>query len=215
MSRDSFVCLSSSEEFMKNYDLPNLKEHQSSIYYQIAILCIVQRASVLKFSAEIASIAEITQLESENSAEKIENIYANYIEFLNKIYFREITSQIQGIEIYNKFQKVMNIHIDVKDLDNEIKELNRFVGLIYQRKESRETNKHTWLATFFLPAMLISGILGMNVYNNSEEVPEYFVGGGIVWSFWIPTIGILGLTIIGMKRKKIWIFLKKIFNKKN
>ena len=29
--------------------------------------------------------------------------------FINKIYFREVTSQIQGIEIYQKFHQAMNI----------------------------------------------------------------------------------------------------------
>lgn len=210
MSRDTFVCISSSEEYMINEDLPNLKTHQSSIYYQIAVLCLVQRASVLKFSAEVANITNLAKKKENNDVEtKIENLYAYYIEFLNKIYFREVTSQIQGIEIYQKFQEVMNIHNDVKDLDNEIQELNNFANLIHQRKENEEAKNHTSLATFFLPAMLISGILGMNVFNNNVETP--FNWGTPIWAFWMPVIAIFIITLSYTNKNLI----KSFFSKKN
>lgn len=209
MSRDSFVCLSSCEKYMIETDLPNLKEHQSSIYYQIAILCIVQRASVLKFSSEVSRIADVAKGKNPKLTNEIENLYANYIEFRNKIYFREVTSQIQGIEIYEKFQNVMNIHNDVKDLDSEIEELSNFSNLSHQRKEAAESKKHTLLATIFLPTMLISGILGMNIFDNSEKIPTYFFNLNPILSFWIPTLIIFLITLIFIK----WDWIKNKLKK--
>ena len=216
MSRDSFVCLSASENFMNENDLPNLRKHQNSIYYQIAVLCLVQRASVLKFSAEVTQISDIYKKGETEISSKIENIYAHYIKFLNKMYFREVTSQIQGIEIYKKFQEIMNIHNDVKDLDKQINELSSFAHLLEQKRENDEMKTHTLLATIFLPAMLISGILGMNVWEQFHTtIPKYFFGGNFVWSFWIPVLIFTIPILLFTKSHRIIIkFFKKIKNKK-
>ncbi|HLO54802.1 MAG TPA: hypothetical protein VK169_10960 [Saprospiraceae bacterium] len=147
MSRDSFVCVGS--WFL-------LPIHMTTMYYQMAILCLAQRASVLRFSYEVSLITD--QLEENKDATRdIKDLYKNYIQFINKIYFREVTPQLQGIEMYNQFQDVMGLEKDVKDLDNEIRELHTYISMVEQSNLSK-------VAVWFLPAGVLVGILGMNTF---------------------------------------------------
>lgn len=167
MTRDTFVCIGGWSE---------LGKHMTTMYYQMTILCLVQRASVLRFAYEVSNITELLNT-SGNINSRIKDLYKNYIEFINKIYFREITSQIQGIEMYNQFQKVMNLEKEVKDLDSEIQELHTYVSMDEQEKLSK-------VAAWFLPAGVIAGLLGMNVFGAKDfgfgESQDWWKWGWVV-----------------------------------
>ena len=45
----------------------------------------------------------------EKLSKETEDIYEKYLGFLNKLYFKEVTAQDQGIELYNQAMKVMDI----------------------------------------------------------------------------------------------------------
>ncbi|MCO5232211.1 MAG: CorA family divalent cation transporter [Chitinophagales bacterium] len=155
INRDSFVCLSDTEGFPR--------VHMQTIYYNLLVLCLVQRASILKFTAEVANLADLAKVEKDKQVvANIKEIYKNYIEFINKIHFREISPQIQGIELYNLIQKHNNTEVEIKDLDNEIGELHQYVSLIQDSERNEEAAKLNKLAIFFLPFTVVFGILGAN-----------------------------------------------------
>ncbi|MBL0286673.1 MAG: hypothetical protein IPQ19_04465 [Bacteroidetes bacterium] len=136
MTRDSFVCLSDTG-FGKKLTM----QHMNTMYYTLSVLCLAQRTSVLKFTAEVANLADLAKIDPDKKLiDNIKGVYKNYIEFINKLYFREITPQIQGIEIYNQFQKILNLENEIKDLDSEISELHEYVSLIQtERQNSNDT----------------------------------------------------------------------------
>lgn len=164
MSRDSFVCLSADAAYLEKEDLPRLDVHMNTVYYQIAVLALVQRASVVKFSAEVAGLADMAKTPNDNNStlDRIKDLYMNYIEFINKVYFREVTSQIQGIEIYNQFHKVMRIAEDVKDLDGEIQELHNYAEMVKQYQMAKRSENLNKFGLPLLIASLVAGILGIN-----------------------------------------------------
>lgn len=202
-TRDSFVAVSSDIKTLLDKYAPNVKTHTKTMYYQMAVLCLAQRASVLRFSAEVSGLADLGKKQNDNEISKrIQQLYLNYIEFINKIYFREITPQIQGIEIYSQFQKIMNIHHDVKDLDTEISELHEYVTLIQDNKRNEEATKLNRLATIFLPATVMFGILGANFLTEDN----FEITNGI-------DIHSLGWICIGFLPSIVLYFIYK--NKKN
>ena len=199
MSRYSFVMLTGNFSDTPNY----LVRHLQSMYYKMAELSLLQRATVLSYSGEVTHVSNLISNNDEKVLENIECLYKHYILFVNKIFFREITAQEQGIEMYDMMQKTMRIPPDVKDLDNEIEELNTFATMLQEKKAREETEKHTWLATIFLPAMIISGILGMNVMP--QETPSYLFNGSVFWPFWIIILILVILTIVFRKLFKKYI----------
>ena len=159
ISRDSLVCLTDTGDFAKGL----IRVHMQTIYYNMMVLCLAQRASILKFTAEVANLADLAKIaEEKNLIRNIKEVYKNYIEFINKLYFREVSSQIQGIELYTQTQKLMNIEKEISDLDNEIGELHQYVSLMQDSERNEEAAKLNWLAIFFLPFTVVFGILGAN-----------------------------------------------------
>lgn len=180
LSRDSLVCLSCDVQTMVEKNYPRLDNHINSIYYQIAVLCLVQRASTLKFGAEVSNQADLAKNkpDEEKLIENVKELYKNYIEFINKIYFREITSQIQGIEFYKKFQTVMNIENDVKDLDGEFQELHQYVSMQSDHNRNKKALELNIVASIFLPATFLASVFALfsdREFNFRAPVDKDFV----------------------------------------
>ncbi len=185
MSRFSLVILTSSFSELEKNNASFLVRHLQSMYYKMAELCLLQRATVLSFSDEVTHVSNLIDKEDTKDqnliSKKIDSLYKHYILFVNKIYFREITAQEQGIEMYEMMQNIMRISNDVKDLDNEIDELNRYASMLDDKKETREMKRLTLLATFFLPLTLVAGILGMNTLPGTSKVSKYLFNGNLHW----------------------------------
>ncbi len=185
LTKDSFVCLSSSIETLKSVHAPLLHVHMKTMYYQMAVLSLAQRCSMLRFSAEVAGLSDLGKTNESKAADSIKKLYLNYIEFVNKIYFREVTYQIQGREIYEQFQKVMNLQEDITSLENELEELNHFASIISQDKITQETQRLNWIAMIFLPASILFSIMGANFFSTDSHDWKIFSGWDVDALTWI------------------------------
>lgn len=163
ITRDTFVAVSSDVPTLERSNSPNIRDHILTIYYQMATLGLVQRASILKFSGAVSNLDDVIKAEKNEKSlvEKVKWLYAAYIEFINKIFFREVSSQIQAIEMYRLMHKAMNIEKEVTDLDNEISELHNYISMIQDAKRNEQSNKLNFLAALFLPASFITAVLGI------------------------------------------------------
>lgn len=162
-------------------------DHITTMYYQMATLSLVQRSTILRFSNEIASITQlILDKKTKRKTEKqVKELYGNYIRFLNETYFREVTPQIQGIEMYDMLQNNMNIRKDAKALDEEMGELFNYTTL----EEQGVLNK---TANLYLPITLLVGFLGINTFVEKGCITRFFNIGDPCTSTW----GLLGGDII-------------------
>jgi len=208
MSRDSFVCLSPDAQFFESKKLPRLDVHMNSIYYQMAVLSLAQRASVVKFSAEIAGLTDMARVrENSKTLDRIKDLYMNYIEFINKIYFREITSQVQGIEIYSQFHEVMRIAEDVKDLDREIQELHNYADMVKQYEIAKRSEKLNQIGLPLLIASLLVGLLSINFIEEGNIDLWFFKIHLVFWQalviiLFIPVLLYVIITFIPKRGKK-------------
>ena len=206
-SRYSFICLTESLDTLKNNNAAFIVNHMQTMYYKMAELCLVQRACVLRFSDEVTSISSLIEKNEKDLSSKVSSLYKQYIRFVNKIYFREVTAQDQGIELYDLLQDKMKLKDQVKGLDEEIEELHNYVTLKEQREEGKIITRLTKLSAIFLPASVVAGIFGMNTFSvfNDNDIDLEFP-----WFFWI------SLFIIGLSSIVVWmIFLTKILRKKS
>ncbi|MEA1953568.1 MAG: CorA family divalent cation transporter [Campylobacterota bacterium] len=181
ISRYSFVALTG-QWFGEN----RLKPHMHTMYFQIFTLLLAYRASMLNFSKRVADVSVgdrgVQELQAEVTA-----IYKDYINFQNNLFFRELTAQEQGIELYNQALKVMQTEKHIKDLDNEIAELHTYVSMKMQEEESKKAeDREKQLATIsklgalFLPPTVIAGILGMNTINFAKNDDGMYWGGALI-----------------------------------
>lgn len=148
ITRDSSVFLST---------WPILEGHFMTMYYRMAVLCLVQRASVLRFRGEVTYLTGQIRKRRRQMSQNIKELYEHYIRFINEIHFREVSSQIQGIEMYRLFQQNMGITDDVKALEEELSKLFDYLDVDEQGRLNR-------IANIYLPLGLLTGVLGVNTF---------------------------------------------------
>ncbi len=172
---------------------PFLFSYFETEYVRMAELVLMQRATVLRFSSEVTQITKLAT--QKGFGERVSSLYKEYIHFENQIYFREISAQDQGIEMYQKLYDAMNLKEQVEKLDDEIEELYNYVTLREDRRTNRTMSLLTWITTIFLPVTVIAGFFSMND-DNSQLLPQSI----IMLCFAIAVISIV--LIINKKRIK-------------
>lgn len=163
VSRYSLVCLVSKQA------PAYLLTHLASMYYKMAELLLVQRAAILRFSDKVTELSSANREGDPQLADDIRILYLRYIQFVNKIHFREVTAQEQGIELYSLMRDKMQIERDVKELDVEISELHGYATMLEENKRNRRLEWLTIIGAVLLLPTFISGFFGMNVFNDDLQ----------------------------------------------
>jgi len=166
ISRYSFVAVTNKNEFAETVIL----SHIQTMYFQVFILLLAYRATIIKFADDIQ---DATNQDDEKLSSETKKIYKKYLSFLNKLYFKEVTAQDQGIELYNQAMKIMDIDKYMKDLDNEINELHNYVNLIEEEKRTESMNTISKLGSYLLLPALATGFFGMNI-SEFEGIKDQF-----------------------------------------
>ena len=164
LSRYSMVALTNAQWFAKNV----LAMHMRTIYSRMFELVILQRASMLRFSGEVTKVSALKGDDNKKISERIASLYKEYIRFINQIYFRSVTAQDQGIEMYEMLLRQFDSIAQIKDLDEEISELHQYVSLMIDQRRNENGEILNWLAAFFLPATLLTGVFGMNSFKDGD-----------------------------------------------
>lgn len=194
ISRYSFVALTDGGDYARKI----IRQHMAGVYFEMAQLALVQRATVIRFSDEATRIVTDHALSEDGIVEEARTLHEHYTRFINKLYFWEVTPQEQGIELYTMLAKHMEIVRDVESLNKEIDELHQFIRADQEARQTRQATNLTRVATIFLPATFIAGVMGMN--SLPSPVPKFYLSTSPNSAFWISFILLVGLSAIG-----IWI----------
>lgn len=189
-SRYSLVLITDRNWFATNV----LAMHMRTIYSRMFELIIIQRASMLRFSSEVTKVSGLAGHNNKEVAMHISSLYKEYIRFVNQIYFRNVTVQDQGIELYDMLMKQFASKEQIKDLDDEISELYQYITLLVDQNRNENGEKLNLLAAAFLPATLLCGFLGMNRACELEARMD----------FWIHTAVIFIISVIAFYFIKKW-----------
>ncbi len=189
ITRYSLMCLSTQQWFSCNI----IRTHMETMYYQMAVIVLAQRASILKFAADVTKISgEIDAFVGQNITEnknndppdlttisdEIKKLHAAYIRFINRLWFTEVTAQDQGIEMYEMALKSTGLSKQVRELQNEIKELYEFVSMSMDRKSNEQMGILTILGALFLPVMVLTGFFGMNLkFIEDKNIVDQIING--------------------------------------
>lgn len=168
ITRYSFVVLTGSE-----FGINRLLPHTKSMYFQMFSLLLAYRATIIKFADEIQNV---TQGIPDNISTGTSTLYKRYLDFLNQLYFTEVTAQDQGIELYEQAVKIMKIESFLKDLDNEISELHEYVEMIEEKERNQRLEKISELGAIVLPPTLLAGIYGANIFDFNQTAEAMTIG---------------------------------------
>ncbi len=175
VSRYSFTSLT-------GIDYIGLLRQMKTMYYRMASLVLAQRVLSLYYSREISEISrdlDENKLTNKELQARVNTLNRDYLRFVNNVYFREITPQDQGIELYDLIQKQMNIKRDEEGLSTEVEQLYHYVTMANDEQRNNETERLSLIATLFLVPTLLTGIWGMNLAEDSNK--WYWIFSSVVF----------------------------------
>ena len=117
-------------------------------YVEIAILVLAQRASILRFQKQITSDLD---------NKKIKDLQKKYINYRNQLHFFELTSQEQGIELYELIRKQLYI-------EKEMEELEKNLVIVYEKSNIDSANKYSLFGRFIGVIAILSILLDSIIF---------------------------------------------------
>jgi len=167
-TRYSFMALTDRTYFNYNF----VRNHVETLYSEMTVILLVQRAALLNFSNEIVELSKEIKdklavknfkLTDENIL-RAKKLQSDFLNFISTIYFTEVTPQEQGIELFDMMRQDLRLNETVEEIRAEINGLFSYIDLNIEKNNSREMESLTKLGAIFLPLTLITGIWGMNIY---------------------------------------------------
>ena len=175
-----------------------LSVNMRTIYSRMLELVIMQRATILKFSEEVTHLSVIKPQFVEQLSARIGSLYKEYIRFINKMFFRDITAQDQGVDLYKLMMSQFQCEERIKELDEEINELHAYISLLMDQQRNKNAAWFSLLAAIFLPATILVGMFGMNSFGE-EFIARHFIIQCLIG------VAITVITLIIIFKKKLWV----------
>lgn len=122
-------------------------------YVEIAILVLIQRASILRFQKEI---------KGNMKNKKIQELQSRYIDYRNQLHFFEVSSQEQGIELYELIRKQLYI-------EKEMEVLEKNLEILYEKSNVDISNKFNEFGVFVGFIAVLSIALDFTVFLISAK----------------------------------------------
>ena len=157
VSRYSFV-------YLTNSGVPSyLVDYFMTTYARMMEIALVQRASVLCFSNEVTTLTKRGDCTLEKLSEHVDSLNEEYIRFINRMYFNELTSQDQGVELYGMIRQNLDIDSYVEELRDEIEKLHDTISFKVERSRNEKAETLNFMAAILLPVSIVTGFWSMNM----------------------------------------------------
>ena len=130
-------------------------------YYQMACLCIAQRASIMKLKIKATELSKSLVNTKENKYEKIVKhimqLQDEFARFDTQLCFDEVSSEQQAIEIFNMLKKATYIEKEKTTLKEQISSLYDTSNTSLGYSTNRTMMIFTWISNFIaIAALLVS-----------------------------------------------------------
>ena len=192
--RYSFVVWSDNGWFANNI----LNEHVKNQYFQLVSLLIAQRATIISLNEGMNTLINKILNSEETGKEIIEydesDEFKEYLIYLSKMHFQEITQQEQGIELYDLFREQLKIKELTEELNLKIESLNEKAERKSDKEESqreKETNKkiERFGILFTIVGLFAGGIFEINLEGKGfkENVVIFLILFSVIF-FGMPLI---------------------------
>lgn len=183
VTNHSFLCLTGS-----NVD-DSVINPFLTLYVQMSILVLAQRASMISFDKEItvAAAHDDIQRVMGKSRNQLVDLQQRFAIFQGELLLTEVTPQIQGIELYEKLQKMLFIPQLEKNIQNQ---MNNLYGIA---RTAQGNSFNTWGRIIAVIGLLM-GILRVEdlerfIPQNCQVLPMWllrlFVIGVLTASFFV------------------------------
>lgn len=183
---------------------------KSKLYDQLVSLVLMQRATLLSLSNEIARVSTLGKYEISPA---ISSIYEIYIQFINQLYFKEVTEDAQGAHIYEKLSEQFKITEELEQLNFEIDEVREYANLVEQAQSTVKVELLTIIGAALVIPSFVTSLFGMNILQ--KEINHWWrserVGLWMNSYVLLPILVTVVLCTWNKKKTKLHITLKILY----
>ncbi|MBE6022355.1 MAG: hypothetical protein E7231_03860 [Cellulosilyticum sp.] len=187
------------------------EEIHDRLYDQLVKLALMQRATLLNLSAELARISTLPKSELPSA---ISSIYEIYIQFINQLYFKEVTEDSEGTYIYEQLSRAFKIAEELEQLNFEIDEVHEYANLVEQSTSNIKVQLLTIIGAALVIPSFVTGFFGMNIFQ--QEARHWWdnmaVGLWLNSYVLLPILAVIALCLWTRKRSIIVRIFKVIFS---
>lgn len=159
ITHHSVFCITGEHDSLFNTVINQFLMH----YQQMLCLVLAQRASILSLCNRVAQLS--AELKSNRTRGLIE-LQEDYIAFQNQLLFFEVTPQEQGVELYQRMQKMLYIDEEKKEIEDQLQNL-------YEATTVKQDSKLNWLALIVsVIALSLAAVPDISAYASNPDVPK-------------------------------------------
>lgn len=144
------------------------------LYVQMYYIVLIQRASIIKFTREASSISTnfsgMSKKLTSKSIRRIMSLQERYAAFTGQIYFEEVSSEQQAVEMYGMLRQCYAI-------ERENQALNDNLNRLYEVTGTEQNSKVNEIATIFTVFSIILAVAAL-VYDIFYASDVVVVNGG-------------------------------------
>ena len=183
------------------------KEHDK-LYDQLIKLTLMQRATLLNLSSELAYISTLPKSELSPS---IASIYEIYIQFINELYFKEVTEDAEGSYIFEQLSKAFKIEEELEQLNFEVDEVHEYANLVEQSASNLKVQLLTIIGAALVIPSFVTGFFGMNIFQK-EALHWWDNSSVILWLNSYVVLPILAVVALCLwtKKRNAWMLIMKV-----
>lgn len=141
-----------------------------SMYYQMFILIVFYRARLIRFSDEVSKIAVDFPIGKRQSKTKyldfltkLRELHSRFMKFMNIYWFREVTNQDQGIELFKLMRDAFELDTMYDQVKDEIERADQLVEMIHNEKVAEFSKKAGVIGAIIGAMAVVSGFFGINL----------------------------------------------------
>lgn len=138
------------------------KKAHEKFYDQLAKLTLMQRATLLNLSSELARISTLSKNELPSA---VASIYEIYVQFINQLYFKEVTEDSEGTYIFEELTRVFKINEELEQLNFEMDEVLEYTNLLEQSASNFQVELLTIGGGALVIPSFVTGFFGMNIFQ--------------------------------------------------
>ena len=156
LSRYSLVMVCDHADFSQTV----LKSHMKSMYYQMALIMLFQKAMLLKFAFDVDEISKkFLDKKHRELIHEGSKLQGDFIKFVNQYWFAEVTPQEQGIEMYNKWREIMSLDELYENTSRAISDMAEYVDNEVEKETKRLLNTITKIGLPIAAATMLTEFL--------------------------------------------------------
>lgn len=181
------------------------------LYDQLVKLVLMQRATLLNLSTEIARISTLPKSEISPA---ISSIYEIYIQFINQLYFKEVTEDGEGSRLYDQLSQLFKIEEELNQLNFEVDEVHEYALLVEQSASNLKVQMLTIIGAALVLPSFVTGFFGMNIFQ--EEALHWWRHQAV--ALWLnsyvvfPILAVVAICIWSKRRTPISLLMKVLLS---